>query len=197
MSKMYLVMCCVGFLIIICIYLELETKLAGLTDIFSLISANFGSAISLLIYSIQSLAIDGWGLSAFCGIKSLRNFHFEWKSRMLQAFCRMLFSFLLLQFCLLVLSALTYVSLQPVQCLLISCRWLLRTVVVLVDMLLKDAVFLYALYFTESSICGCCEIQLYFKLLPFHWNHHTSRILDLWNMLMVWSVSWFSKYIEV
>lgn len=28
--------------------------------------------------------------------------------------------------------------------------------------------FLHALYFTESSTCGYCEIQLYFKLLPFH-----------------------------
>lgn len=59
MSKMYLVMCCVGFLIITCIYLEPETKLAGLTVISSLISANFGSAIGLLIHSIQSFAIDG------------------------------------------------------------------------------------------------------------------------------------------
>lgn len=193
MSKMYLVMCCVGFLIITCIYLEPETNLAGLTDIFSLISANFGSAISLLIHSIQSFATDGWGVSAFCGIKSLRNF----QSRMLQAFCRVLFSFLLMQFCLIVLSALTHVSLQPVQCLLISCRWLLRTVVVLVDMLLEVAVFLNALHFTESRICGCYETQLYFKLWAFHWNHHTSSILDVWNMLMAWSVSWFSKYIEV
>lgn len=92
-----------------------------------------------------------WGVSAFCGIKSLKNFHFEWKSRMLQAWCRMLFSFLLLQFCLFVLSALTYVSLQPVQCLLISYRWLLRTVVVLVDMLLKDALFSFMPYISQKA----------------------------------------------
>jgi len=82
--KMYLVMCYVGFFII-CIYLEPKTKLTGLTGIFSLTSASFGSALKLLIHRIQSFAIDVLCISAFWQIKSFKNPHFEWKSRMCQA----------------------------------------------------------------------------------------------------------------
>lgn len=70
---------------IICIYLEPKTKLTGLTGIFSLTSASFGSAFKLLIHRIQSFTIDVSGVSAFWQIKSSKNPHFEWKSRTRQA----------------------------------------------------------------------------------------------------------------
>lgn len=82
---MYLVLCSVGFLIIICIYLEPETKLSVLTVTFSLTLANFGSAISLLIHRIQSFAGDIFGVSAFWQVTSSMNPRSEWKSRARQA----------------------------------------------------------------------------------------------------------------
>lgn len=132
MSKTYLVLCSVGFLIIICIYLEPETKL--LTVTFSLTLANFGSAISLPIHRIQSFAGDIFGVSAFWQIKSSINPCSERKSRAHQAWCSMVFLWLggCCYVCL--FFVLTCMSLQPAQYLL---RWLLRTVEVYVKMLLK------------------------------------------------------------
>lgn len=135
-------MCHIWFFIIY-IYLEPKLKRTGLTGIFVLTSARFGSAFKLLIHRIQSFAIDVSGVPAFWQIKSSKNPHFEWKSRMCQAWCSMLF-FLLLLFCLLVLSV------TPCMSLLVSCRWLLRTVVFWVNMLLKDVQFSYTPYISQK-----------------------------------------------
>lgn len=82
--KMCLMMCSTG-VFIICVYSKPKTKLPGLTGIFSLTSASFGSAFKFLIHRIQSFAIDVLGVSAFWQIKSSKSPHFEWKSRMCQA----------------------------------------------------------------------------------------------------------------
>lgn len=72
---------------IICIYLEPKTKLPGLTGSFLLTQASFGSAFKLLIHRIYSFAVDVSGVAALWQIKSCKNLHFQWKSRMCQAWC--------------------------------------------------------------------------------------------------------------
>lgn len=82
--KTHLVMCYIE-VFIICIYLEPKTKLPGLTGTFLLTWASFGSASTLLIHRIHSFAIDVSSVAALWQIKSCKNLHFEWKSRMCQA----------------------------------------------------------------------------------------------------------------
>lgn len=156
-----------GFFIT-CIYLKPKTKLTGLAGIFSLTPAGIGSAFKLLIHRIQSFAIDVSGISAFWQIKSSKNPHFEWKSRMCQAWCSMLFFSLV---AVLPARSFCYTMYEP------SC--FLQMTVMNCGVLGKHAfercsVFLHALYFAESQICGSSEIQLYLKLFPttavFHWN---------------------------
>lgn len=84
--KMHLLMHYVR-VFIICIYLEPKTKLPGLTGSFLLTQASFGSAFKLLIHRIYSFAVDVSGVAALWQIKSCKNLHFEWKSRMCQAWC--------------------------------------------------------------------------------------------------------------
>lgn len=129
--KMHLVMCYIG-VFIICIYLEPKTKLPGLSGTFLLTWASFGSAFKSLIHRIRSFAIDVSGVAALWQIKSCKNLHFEWKSRMCQAWCSTHSFFP--SCCCFACSCFCYPMSEAPR----SRRWLVGAVVFLVNTLVKD-----------------------------------------------------------
>lgn len=166
--KIYLVVCYVGFFLLSVFTWSLKQSSPGWQASFSLTSASFESAFKLLIHRIQSFAIDVLRVSAFQQIKSSKNPHFEWKSRIRQAWCSMLFFSL---FAVLLARSFCYTMYEPSR--------FLRMTVTNCGVLGKHAfercsVFLRTLYFTESQICGSWDTAL-FKAVShhctvFHWN---------------------------